>query len=172
MSEVSGFRTVSLLAQVINRALQVNGVPQNDCGDEQVQAAGAMALVFIGPVADLAETIEEYGTAKRILLLALVESNLTAPAKVGVLEPIKGKKCTFQLAEFTKCVCEAVLAGIGRQLAQDHRGSDCSCFDRHGEAEQFEPVIADSAEIDGAGHERGELRRHRHTRQNIEPLLF
>jgi hypothetical protein len=172
MSEVNGFRTVSLFAQVVDRALQVNGVPQNDCGDEQVQAAGAMALVFIGPVADLAETIEEYGTAKRILLLAFVESYVTAPAKVGVLEPIEGKKCTFQLAEFTECVCEAVLAGIGRQLAQDHRGGDCSCFDRHGKAEQFEPMIADSTEVDGAGYERGEFGRHRHARQNIEPLLL
>jgi hypothetical protein len=46
-----------------------------------------MALVLIGPVTDLAETTKEYGTAKRILLLAFVESYVTAPAKVGVLEP-------------------------------------------------------------------------------------
>src|ERR1035437_9621280 len=121
-----------------------------------------MALVFIRPVSDLAETIEEYSTAKRILLLAFVETYVTAPAQLGVLKPIKGKKCTFQLAKFTECECETVLPGIGRQLAQDHRGGDRSRFDRHGNAEQFEPMIADSAEIDGAGHERGE-RSEEHT---------
>src|ERR1019366_8441003 len=37
---------------------------------------------------------------------------------------IKRKESTFQLAEFSKCVCETVLPRIGRQLAQDHRGSE------------------------------------------------
>lgn len=97
VGEVSGFRLVSLLAQVIDHALQVNSVPQNDCGDEQVQAAGAMPLVFIQPVADLAETIEEYSTAKRILLLAFVEAYVTAPAQLGVLKPIKGKSVRSNL---------------------------------------------------------------------------
>jgi len=46
-----------------------------------------MALVFIRPVADLAEAIEEYSTAKRILLLAFVETYVTAPAQFGVLKP-------------------------------------------------------------------------------------
>ena len=36
---------------------------------EQVQTAGAVALVFIGAVADFAEPVEEYGAAERILLL-------------------------------------------------------------------------------------------------------
>jgi hypothetical protein len=36
-----------------------------------------MALVFIRPVADLAETIDEHSTAKRILLLAFVDTYVT-----------------------------------------------------------------------------------------------
>ena len=37
-----------------------------------------MALVFIRPVANLAEPVEEYGTTERILLLAFVETDVTA----------------------------------------------------------------------------------------------
>ncbi len=55
MRKVNRCRRVPLLAYVIDGALQVHGVPQNDCGDEQVQAAGTMKLVFIGTVANLAK---------------------------------------------------------------------------------------------------------------------
>jgi hypothetical protein len=88
-----------------------------------------VTLVFIRPVTNFAEPVEEDRTAERILLLAFIETYVTAPTELGVLQPIKRKESTFQLAEFSKCVCEAVLPGLGRQLAQDHRGSDRSRFD-------------------------------------------
>ena len=85
MGQITGCRMMPLIAQVIDGALQVGRIPENDGRDEQVQTAGAMALVLIGAVADFAEPVEEYGTAERILLLALIEADLAAATQLGVL---------------------------------------------------------------------------------------
>ena len=47
------FKTSSLLValdspRLIDRALQVHGIPQNDGGYDEIQATGTIALVFIG----------------------------------------------------------------------------------------------------------------------------
>src|SRR6516225_6272985 len=112
-----------------------------------------MALVLIGAVADFAESVEEYGAAERILLLTLVEADVDTTTQFGVLQPLERKESPFQLSQFAQRERQTVLAGIGRELAQDHRGGDCSRFDRQGEAQQFEPMIANDAKIDSA---RGE----------------
>ena len=143
MRKVNRCRMAPLLAHVIDGTLQVYGVPQNDCGNEQVRAAGTMNLVFIGTVPNLAKAIEENSAVERILLLAVVESNVTTPTQFWVLQPVESEECVFQFAEFTQSVGETVLTGIGGQFAQDYRGGDLSRFDRRGEAQQFEPMIED-----------------------------
>jgi hypothetical protein len=52
MGQIILRRMLSLIAQVIDGALQVGSIPQNDGRDEQVQTAGAVALVLVGTVAD------------------------------------------------------------------------------------------------------------------------
>lgn len=42
-----------------------------------------MALVLIRSVADFAKTIKEYGAAKRILLLALIEADVATTAQLS-----------------------------------------------------------------------------------------
>ena len=84
-----------------------------------------MTLVLIGAVADFAESVEEYGAAERILLLTLVEADVAATAQLGVLQPLERKEGRFQLSQFAQGERQAVLAGIGRELAQDHRADQC-----------------------------------------------
>ena len=45
-------RDILGLPQGSDRTLQVPGVPQDDCGDEQVEAGRPVLLVFIGAVTD------------------------------------------------------------------------------------------------------------------------
>src|SRR5271156_1560625 len=49
------------LTQGGDGAVQITGVPQDDRGDEEVQARGAMLLIFIGAVANFPEPIDEDG---------------------------------------------------------------------------------------------------------------
>jgi hypothetical protein len=52
-------RDILGLAQSGNGALEIPRVPQDDCGDEEVQARSAVLLVLVGAVADLAEAMDE-----------------------------------------------------------------------------------------------------------------
>jgi hypothetical protein len=54
------------LAQAGNRAVQITGVPQGDGRDEQVEAGGAMLLVFEGAIADFAEAMNEDGARQAV----------------------------------------------------------------------------------------------------------
>jgi hypothetical protein len=77
-----------------------------------------VALVLVRAVADFAESVEEYGAAERILLLTLVEADVATPPPLGVLQPLERKESPFQLAQFAQRERQAVLAGIGRELAR------------------------------------------------------
>ena len=60
-------------AQSGNGAIEVPRVPQDDCGDEEVQARGAVLLVLVGAVTDLAEAMDEDGPRPAVACFALVE---------------------------------------------------------------------------------------------------
>jgi hypothetical protein len=54
-----------------------------------------VALIFIGAIPDFPEAVEEYRTAKGILLLTLVETDMAAATQFGVLQPLQRKQCSF-----------------------------------------------------------------------------
>jgi hypothetical protein len=66
-------RNILGLAQSGNGALEVPRVPQDNCGDEEVQARSAVLLVLVGAVADLAEAMDEDGPRQAVACFALVE---------------------------------------------------------------------------------------------------
>ena len=61
------------LAEGGNGALQVSGVPQDDCGDDEVEAGRSVLLVLVGAVADFAEPVNEDCPGQAVAGLALVE---------------------------------------------------------------------------------------------------
>src|SRR3954471_5378473 len=69
-------------AQGGNRTVQIAGVPQDDGGDEEVEAGRAMLLVFVGTVADSAEPMKEDGPRQAVAWLALVELAAGIPAQL------------------------------------------------------------------------------------------
>jgi hypothetical protein len=54
------------LAQGGAGAVQVAGIPQDDRGDEEVWAGGAMLLVFVGTVANFPEPMDEDGARQAV----------------------------------------------------------------------------------------------------------
>jgi hypothetical protein len=61
-------------------ALQINSIPKGDCDDDQVEAAGSVALVLEGPVPDFAESIEEHGVGQRIACLSFIQTGVDPSA--------------------------------------------------------------------------------------------
>jgi len=81
---------------------------------------------------------------------------MAASTQLGVLQPLQGKERTFEFPELRKRERQAVLAGIGRELAQDDRRRDPSRFDRDRKAKQFGPLVdilkvKSPSSSDGAG---------------------
>ena len=72
-------------AQLVDGAAEIDGVPEDDGGDGEIEAGGAVALVFEGPIADFAETVEEHGTGEGVACFALVETSVGPPAQGGSL---------------------------------------------------------------------------------------
>ena len=54
------------LAQGCHRSFEVSGVPQDDRGDDEVQARSAVLLVLVGAVTDFAEPMNKNGTCQAV----------------------------------------------------------------------------------------------------------
>lgn len=119
------------LSQVVHGALQIDGVPQDDGGNQQIEAAGSIALILIGTIADFPESVEEHSPPQRILLVAFIESDMAAMAQLGVLQPVEREEGALELSQFTQRMGQTILAGIGSELAQNNRGRHRAGFDRH-----------------------------------------
>ena len=63
-------------ADVHQRHFEIAGVPQDDSGDEQVEAGCAIGLIFEPPVAQLAELVEEERAGERVAGFAFVEGGV------------------------------------------------------------------------------------------------
>src|SRR5271155_5880622 len=57
---------LTLAAQRIDGASEIDRVPQDDGGNDQIEATGAMLAAFIGLVAEAAEAVEADGAGERI----------------------------------------------------------------------------------------------------------
>ena len=62
--------------------VQIAGVPQNDRGDEEVQAGGSILLVLVGAVADFPEAVKEDRTRQAVGYSPLLSSRLV-PRRSG-----------------------------------------------------------------------------------------
>ena len=62
--------------QLVDGASEIDGVPEDDGGDGEIEAGGAVALVFERPVADFAEAMKEHGPLEGVVRLALVEAGV------------------------------------------------------------------------------------------------
>ena len=72
-------------SQRVDDFFEIDSVPQNDGGDYEVEAPGAVALIFVGAVADFAEPMETDGPGQSVVRLALVEAGGDASTQSGVL---------------------------------------------------------------------------------------
>ena len=87
-------------AQLVDGAAEIDGVPENDGGDGEIEAGGAVALVFEGAVADFAEAMEEHGAREGVARLALVEAGVGPPAQGGVADPVEREQRALQPPDF------------------------------------------------------------------------
>ncbi len=52
---------------------EINGVPEDDGRDGEIEAGSHVSLTFEGPVTNFAEAMKEHRSGERVACLALVE---------------------------------------------------------------------------------------------------
>lgn len=108
MREIAVCRLDPTSSKVINRALKVSCIPQDDAGNQQIQTACSIALVFVGALADFTEPVEEHGAAECILLFTFIEPDVTATTQLDIFRSLMAA-----LAEFERDLLrERVRSGI------------------------------------------------------------
>ena len=62
------------LPERIHGSLEIDRIPERDGRDREIQTAGAIPLILIRPVPDLAESMEEHGPGERVTRLSFVQA--------------------------------------------------------------------------------------------------
>ena len=105
--------------QCVDGPLQIHGVPQHNGRRDEVQAAGAVALLLEAAVPDFSQSIEEHRPGQRIARLALVQSDLNAPAQLHALQPIQDEQRALDAHQLAQGHSLAVLAQVAESAVRD-----------------------------------------------------
>ena len=84
------------LAQNIDGAFQISGVPKDDGRDDEIEAGGAVLLIFVRAVADFAEPMDEDRPRETVAGFAFVELLAGPASQIGVFDPIESEERAFQ----------------------------------------------------------------------------
>ena len=98
---------------------QFQRVPVDDDRGQQVEASDSVMLTLFGSVAQFAALVEVDGALQGLMGLTLVQSDLRAPAHVGVRGPVDHEQRALNAADFAQSGRQLVLAGIRGEFAQD-----------------------------------------------------
>ena len=99
-----------------------SGIPVDDDGGEEVEAGHAVLLALAGTVADFALAPDAEGVLKGAMSLALVQAGVGPALHIGVEELVDAEEHEFDPSDFAESDGKFVLAGIGRELAQQLAG--------------------------------------------------
>jgi len=96
------------LAQGGDGTFEVSGVPQNDRGDDEVEAGSAVLLVLVGAITDFAEPMDKDGTRQAVAGFALVQLLAGLTPQFG--SSTQGEERALQPAKLAQCRRHAILA--------------------------------------------------------------
>src|ERR1700741_5199337 len=77
----------ALGAKLGDGAAEIDGVPEGDGGDREVETRGPVALVFEGVVPDIAVTMEKQGAGQRVAGIAFIEPSVGTAPERRICEP-------------------------------------------------------------------------------------
>lgn len=107
-------------AQRGNGMAEIDGVPEDNGRDDEIEARSPVQLIFEGPVADFVQAMKEYRSGERVARLSFVEAGARPPPQGRVADPINGKDGAFEPSYFPKGLRRRILFGVcaSRSIAQ------------------------------------------------------
>ena len=119
MLEILLFDLDPFVPERFHRFIQVYGIPQDNRCHYEIQPTGPIALILVGAISDLAQTIGEDRSCQPIARFAFVESHLHPSAQRWTLQPLEGKQTFLHPSNFSQRPGQPILSGIGGKLVQD-----------------------------------------------------
>jgi len=144
--------------QVIERTVEIYGVPERDSGGDEGKPARTVLLRLDRTIAQPAEAVETDSAGEGVARFALVEFHGRLPPQSWQLEPVEHEQRALDPSDFAKGQRQAILAGISSQALEEERSADRSGANRCREAQDIIPVGRDQLSVDAPGDERFEHR--------------
>ena len=94
---IGGYRR-SLAFERRDSMFQIDGIPQDDRGNNQIEPAGL--ILFPGPVANRASSVEENCPSQGVSRLAFIQPEMNPPPEFWTLNPLQCEECPLDPAKF------------------------------------------------------------------------
>lgn len=146
-----------LAASGLDSMAEMQGVPVDDDGGEQVEAGDPVMLTFGGTIADFALASDAQDVLERVMRLALVEADLRAALHADIEDPVDDEQSPLDPADLAQRGGQIVLAWTGGELAQDAAWRDLPGAHCGDAAEQIGPVGDDQRVAQLAAHQWPQL---------------
>ena len=111
---------VSQAAQMVNGLADIERVPIDDCGRDEVEAGRLEGLIVKRAVTHAALLVCKDCLGERMTRFTFVEPSLALLAELLGFEPVEGEEGPLDPAYFLKRKIEAVLAPVRAQLFEHH----------------------------------------------------
>ena len=151
-----GIRDVFDLSQNLDGAFEISGVPKDDRRNDKVEAESTVLPIFVCAITDFAEPMDENGARETVAGFAFVEFLASSASQIGVVDPVESEERAFQTSQFAKGCGDAVLPGMGRELAHDEPRRHGSAANGRADSQDIGPMRADQGDIYAPGNQRFE----------------
>ncbi len=111
----------TVFPQISDGGFQILGIPQDDCGNQEVEARRLVDLMLVAAIAHFTELVEEDPACKGVSSLASGQACAGSFPQFQAAHPFQGKEGPLQSPQFAQGNCESVLPGIGGQAFEDRR---------------------------------------------------
>src|SRR5215203_509274 len=112
VSQQSVRNDLATAAQGVESPLEIDGVPEGDCGGNEREAARPMLLQRGGPVPEPAEPVKADGASERVAGFAFVELDRCLPTQVRLVQPVQREQRPLEAADLAQCQRQTVLARV------------------------------------------------------------
>ena len=94
---------VAAATRGIQRATEIDGVPQHDGGRDESDAAGTVLLGLGRTVVQPAQAMEAHGAGERVAALALVQLRRCLSAELRLLQSVQSKQRPLNAPDLPQC---------------------------------------------------------------------
>ena len=116
--------SLSCTAQGIDDAADIDCVPVNDGGDNQIESGCPDRQVFLTAIAETAETMKIDCPNKAVPAFALVQFSGSCLSQLLVVDPVEGEEGSFNPSHLAQRLGKTALPRCRRQSLQHERGAD------------------------------------------------